>query len=46
MSKLYSAFLVIASLFVMAALGLVILVVMTNIVQLMAPTNSYYGMNP
>jgi hypothetical protein len=46
MSKLYSAFLVIASLLVTAALGLLILVVITDIVQLAIPTNSYYGMNP
>jgi hypothetical protein len=46
MSKLYSAFLVIASLLVTAALGLLILVVITDIAQLAIPTNSYYGMNP
>ncbi len=45
MSTVYSALLVIASLFAMAALGLLILVVITHIVQLAAPTNSY-GMNP
>jgi hypothetical protein len=46
MSTIYSALFVIASLLAMAALGLLILIVITHIVQLAAPTNSYYGMNP
>ena len=46
MSTIYSALLVLASLLAMAAMGLLILVVITHIVQLAAPTNSYYGMNP
>jgi hypothetical protein len=46
MSKVYAGFLVIASLFAMAALGMLILVVITDVVgHLMAPTNSP-GMNP
>jgi hypothetical protein len=46
MSKLHSALLVMASLVAMAALGLLILVVITNIVQLVVPATRYYGMNP
>jgi hypothetical protein len=46
MSTIYSALLVMASLLAMAALGLLILVLITHIVQLAGPTNSYYGMNP
>jgi len=45
MSNLYAAFLVIASQFAMAALGMLILVAITNISHLAAPTNSYLGMN-
>jgi hypothetical protein len=45
MAKLYAAFLVIASQFAMAALGMLILVAITNISLLAAPTNSYLGMN-
>jgi hypothetical protein len=46
MSKVYCAFLVIAWLLVTAALGLLILVVITDIAQLAFRTNGYYGMNP
>ena len=46
MSKLYAAFLVIASLFAMAALGMLILMVITDFSHLLAPTNSPAGMNP
>jgi hypothetical protein len=45
MSKLYAAFLVIALQFAMAALGVLILVVITNVSRLAAPTSSYLGMN-
>jgi hypothetical protein len=41
MAKLYAAFLVIASLFAMAALGMLILVVITDVAHLAAPTNNY-----
>ncbi len=44
MLKLYAAFLVIASQIVMAALGMLILVVITDVIRLAAPTNSYLGM--
>jgi hypothetical protein len=40
MSKLYAAFLVIASQFAMAGLGMVILIVITEVSQLMVPTYS------
>jgi hypothetical protein len=46
MSKLYAGFLVIASLFAMAALGVLILIVITDISHLAAPTNSPAGMIP
>jgi hypothetical protein len=46
MSKLYSAFLVIASALAMAALGMLILIVIAGIAQLAVPTSSPYGMNP
>jgi len=46
MSKLYAIFLVIASLFAMAALGLLILIAITDVYQLAAPTSSQSGMNP
>jgi hypothetical protein len=39
MSKLYSAFLVVASLFTMAALGTVILVATTDVIHLAAPAD-------
>jgi hypothetical protein len=45
MSKLYTAFLVIASQFAMAALGMLILVAITDIRHLAAPAVQYYGMN-
>jgi hypothetical protein len=45
MSKLYAAFLVIASQFAMAALGMLILVAITDVSRLAAPTNSDLGMN-
>jgi hypothetical protein len=45
MSKLYTAFLVIASQFAMAALGMLILVAITDIGHLAAPAVQYYGMN-
>jgi hypothetical protein len=45
MSKLYAIFLVIASLFAMAALGLLILVAITHVAQLAAPTDSTLGMS-
>jgi hypothetical protein len=44
MSKLYAVFLVIASLFAMAALGMLILVVITEVAHLVAPANNP-GMN-
>jgi uncharacterized membrane protein YqjE len=46
MSKLYTGFLVIASLFAMAALGMLILIAITDFSRLVAPTNSPTGMNP
>ena len=46
MSKLYSAFLVIASALAMAALGTLILIAIADIAQLAVPTSSPYGMNP
>jgi hypothetical protein len=45
MSKLYSVLLLIASLFAMAGLGMAILVAITEIDHLIAPTNNLYGMN-
>ena len=45
MSKLYTALLVIASQFAMAALGMLILVAITDIGHLAAPADQYYGMN-
>jgi hypothetical protein len=45
MSKLYAIFLVIASLFAMAALDLLILVAITHVGQLAAPTDSTFGMS-
>jgi hypothetical protein len=45
MSKLYVAFLVIVSQFTMAALGMLILVVITDVTYLATPTIGYYGMN-
>jgi hypothetical protein len=44
MSMLYAGFLVIASLFAMAALGMLILVAITEVSRLTTPTNSP-GMN-
>jgi hypothetical protein len=44
MSKLYSAFLVVASLITMAALGTVILVVITDVTHLATPADQHYGM--
>jgi hypothetical protein len=46
MSKFYTGFLVIASQFAMAALGMLILVVITDVSHLAAQTNSPAGMNP
>jgi hypothetical protein len=46
MSKLYGGFLVIASLIAMAALGMLILIVITDLSHLMTPTNNPAGMNP
>jgi hypothetical protein len=46
MSKVYAGFLVIASLFAMAAIGMLILIVITEISYLVAPTDSPAGMNP
>jgi hypothetical protein len=46
MSKLYSAFLVIASALAMAALGMLILIVIADIAQLAVSASSPYGMNP
>lgn len=46
MSKLYSAFLVIASVVAMAAIGLLILVIIADIAQLAASTSKPFGMNP
>jgi len=43
MSKLYSALLLIASLFAMMELGMAILVAITEIDHLIAPTNNPYG---
>jgi hypothetical protein len=45
MSKLYSVLLLIVSQFAMAGLGMAILVAVTEIDQLIAPTNNPYGMN-
>jgi hypothetical protein len=46
MSRLYSAFLVVASALAMAALGMLILVIIADIAKLAVPTSSPYGMNP
>jgi hypothetical protein len=40
MSKLYAGFLVIASLFAMAALGMLILILLTEVNHLVAPSYS------
>jgi hypothetical protein len=45
MSKLYSVLLLLVSQFAMAGLGMAILVAVTKIDQLIAPTNNPYGMN-
>jgi hypothetical protein len=45
MSKLYAGLLVVASLFAMAALGMLILIAITDVGQLAAPTDSTFGMN-
>jgi hypothetical protein len=45
MSKLYSVLLLIASLIAMVGLGMAILVAITEIDHLIAPTNNPYGMN-
>jgi hypothetical protein len=45
MSKLYAAFLVIASQFAMAALGMLILVVIMDVGRSAVSPNQYYGMN-
>ncbi len=45
MSKLYAAFLVIVSQFALAALGLLLLVVITEITHMAAPAKNYPGMN-
>jgi hypothetical protein len=45
MSKLYSVLLLTASLFAMVGLGMAILVAITEIDHLIAPTNNPYGMN-
>jgi hypothetical protein len=45
MSKLYSVLLLIASVFAMAGLGMLILIAITEIEQLIAPTNNPYGMS-
>jgi hypothetical protein len=45
MSKLYAAFLVIASQCAMAALGMLILVVIMYVSHSAVPPNRYYGMN-
>ncbi len=44
-TKLYAGFLFVASLFAMAGLGLLILVVLADVSHLVAPTNTP-GMNP
>ncbi len=44
-SKLYAAVLVILSQFALAALGLLLLVVITEITHPAAPTKNYLGMN-
>jgi hypothetical protein len=44
-SKLYSVLLLLASVFAMAGLGMLILVAITEIEQLIAPTNNPYGMS-
>jgi hypothetical protein len=46
MSRLYAAFLVLASALTMAALGMLILVIIADVAQLEAPTSNPYGMNP
>jgi len=46
MSKLYFVLLLIASLVAMAGLGVLILVSITEMEQLIAPTNNPYGMEP
>jgi hypothetical protein len=46
MSKLYAGFLVIASLFAMTALGMLILVAITDISLWAIQTNSPAGMRP
>ena len=46
MSKFYAGFLVIASLFAMAALGMLILVLITDVSHWATQTNSLAGMNP
>lgn len=46
MSKLYAGFLVIASLFAMTALGVLILVAITDVSHWATQTNSPAGMNP
>ncbi len=45
MSKLYAAFLVIVSQLVLAALGLLLLVAITEITHMAVPTKNYPGMN-
>ena len=45
MSKLYSVFLLIASLFAMEGLGMSILVAITEIEELIAPPSNPYGIN-
>jgi len=45
MSKLYAAFLVTASQFAMAALGMLILVGIMGLGQSAVSPNQYYGMN-
>ena len=46
MSKFYAGFLVIASQFAMAALGMLVLVAITDVSHLATPTNRPAGMNP
>jgi hypothetical protein len=45
LSKLYAGFLVLASIFVMAAVGMLIVVVITDLAHL-ATTGTSIGMNP
>jgi len=45
MSKLYLVLLLIGSLFAMVGFGMAILVAITEIDHLIAPTNNPYGMN-